>query len=308
MTRNHIFRLTKTKLGVASSLAFGATYLYYKPRTNPPPVVPYIPPPFVWESIPKPILKRFTLPHPEQDGFIWNICSTAVIGTAGLLAKGFMNLSQTKVYGLDKFQSIIDDPNRERGIITVSNHESVLDDPFLWGVLPLKTLFSIHKMRWVLGAADICYTSIFKSYFFVFGQTIPTIRGAGIYQPGVDFAIDKVNKGGWIHIYPEAKVIQENKMIRFKWGVGRILMDMDHEPLVVPIWHKGMHLAKPLYGTKLVHLNKPITLVFGDPVEYSDILAEWREGKLSKEQTRIKLTERLYKAIEDLQNQYDDVD
>ena len=118
MTKNHIFRWTKTKLGVASSLAFGATYFYYKPHTNPPPAIPYIPPPFVWESIPKPIIKRFNLPNPEHDGFIWNICSTAIVGTAGLLAKGFMNLSQVKVYGLEEFQNIIDDPNRKKGIIT----------------------------------------------------------------------------------------------------------------------------------------------------------------------------------------------
>jgi monolysocardiolipin acyltransferase len=52
---------------------------------------------------------------------------------------------------------------KERGLINVaivSNHESVLDDPFLWGVLPLKTLFNINQMRWVLGAADICYTTM----------------------------------------------------------------------------------------------------------------------------------------------------
>jgi monolysocardiolipin acyltransferase len=140
----------------------------------------------------------------------------------------------------------------------------------------------------------------------VFGQTIPTIRGAGIYQPGVDFAIDKLNKHGWVHIYPEAKVTQDNKMIRFKWGVGRILMDMEHEPLVIPIWHKGMHLAKPLYGTKLIHFGKPITLVFGDPVDYADILQDWKKGRLTKEETRIKITERLHEAIEKLQLEYDD--
>lgn len=135
MTRNHIFRLTRAKLGVASSLAFGATYLYYKPRTNPPPAVPYIPPPFVWESIPTPILKRFTLPHPEHDGFVWNICSIAVVGTAGLLAKGFMSLSQTKVYGLDKFQSIIDDPHRKRGVITGKWRDHYTDTLFITKIL-----------------------------------------------------------------------------------------------------------------------------------------------------------------------------
>ncbi|KAI8090265.1 acyltransferase-domain-containing protein [Gilbertella persicaria] len=216
----------------ASKLTLGATYWYYKPaQTNPPPVTPYIPPPFVWESIPKPILKRFTTPDPKRDGFVWNMFSTLTVGMAGMVAKGFMNCSQVTVYGLEEFKSIIQDPERQKGIVTVSNHESVLDDPFLWGVLPIKTLFSIHQMRWVLGAADICYTSIFRSYFFACGQTIPTIRGAGIYQPGVDFAIDKINHKGWIHIYPESKVVQENKMVRFKWGVARILMDADHEPL-----------------------------------------------------------------------------
>jgi monolysocardiolipin acyltransferase len=42
----------------------------------------------------------------------------------------------------------------------VSNHLSVWDDPVLWGVLPMKTLLDIDRMRWVLGAADICYTTL----------------------------------------------------------------------------------------------------------------------------------------------------
>lgn len=144
----------------------------------------------------------------------------------------------------------------------------------------------------------------FKSYFFVFGKTIPTMRGGGIYQPGVDFSIHRLNKGDWIHIYPEAKVVQDQggKMIRFKWGVGRIIMDMDHEPIVIPIWHKGMDKAKPLYGgTPLVHLNQEIQVVFGEPVEYADILEEWKNGNLTREQARIQITQRLYDALEKLQ-------
>lgn len=141
----------------------------------------------------------------------------------------------------------------------------------------------------------------FKSYFFVFGKTIPTIRGGGIYQPGVDFAIHQLNKGGWIHIYPEAKVSQEKKMIRFKWGVARMMMDMDHEPIVIPMWHSGMKLAKPLYGTKLVHLNQPIIVAFGEPIDYTDILDEWKNGKLDRETTRIRITQRVYDALEKLE-------
>jgi monolysocardiolipin acyltransferase len=124
-----------------------------------------------------------------------------------------------------------------------------------------------------------------------------------VYQPGVDFAIDKLNRQGWIHIYPESKVVQSSTMIRFKWGIGRILMDAD-EPIVVPVWHTGMRLAKPLYGTKLLHPGKPITLVFGDPIDYSDLLRDWKSGKLTEEETRIQITTRMYDAVDKLRKEY----
>lgn len=78
-----------------------------------------------------------------------------------------------------------------------------------------------------------------RSVFFALGQAIPTIRGSGIYQPAVDFAIRKANQGGWIHIFPEARVNQTDAMIRFKWGVGRIIMESETCPLVIPVWHAG---------------------------------------------------------------------
>lgn len=144
----------------------------------------------------------------------------------------------------------------------------------------------------------------FKSYFFACGKTIPAIRGAGVYQPGVDLAMQTLDRGGWVHIYPEAKVVQQDKMIRFKWGVGRMLMEVEQAPIVIPVWHRGMEAAKPLYETKLVHLGKPITLVFGDPVAYSDIVGDWKKGNLSRQEARIKITQRLYDALEKLELEY----
>lgn len=117
----------RTKLVGIATTALGATYLYYKQPSNPTRPVPYIPPPFVWSSIPKPILKKFTLSpldnkegqkQEEKNGIVWRAMSTLVMGGAGLIAKGFLNASQTKVYGLDKFLEIIQDPHREKGIIT----------------------------------------------------------------------------------------------------------------------------------------------------------------------------------------------
>jgi hypothetical protein len=119
MTSGHVLRMSKKKLGAVATLALGATYWYYKPiSSNPPPKIPYIPPPFVWESIPKPILKRFTLPITHREGIVWNAFSTAVMGGAGTLAKGFLKLSQTQVHGLEKFVQIVEDPDRKKGLIT----------------------------------------------------------------------------------------------------------------------------------------------------------------------------------------------
>ena len=58
------------------------------------------------------------MPQPVTDGVIWNMLSTLVIGTTGLLAKGFMMANHTTVYGLDSFLSILNDPYRTRGVIT----------------------------------------------------------------------------------------------------------------------------------------------------------------------------------------------
>lgn len=108
------------KLGLLTSSACGATYWYYKPVKVP---TAYTPPLFDWDTIPKPILHHFE----GHDNLLWQIGTKMVVGVAGLLAKGFINASDTKVYGLDKFISIVDDPTRTRGIITgTSNPFSLL--------------------------------------------------------------------------------------------------------------------------------------------------------------------------------------
>lgn len=50
---------------------------------------------------------------------------------------------------------------------------------------------------------------------------MPIVRGAGVYQKGVDFCIDKLSENQWIHIFPEGKVTPFP--IRIKWGVARMV-------------------------------------------------------------------------------------
>lgn len=113
---------TKKQLCAISAAAFGATYWYVKPA--PAPMIPYVPPPFVWTSIPTPILSRFTLPDPVHDGCLWNALSTVVVGTTGTLSKLFLKTSQTTVHNLSSFLNILNDPQRTQGIITGKKKKS----------------------------------------------------------------------------------------------------------------------------------------------------------------------------------------
>lgn len=73
------------------------------------------------------------------------------------------------------------------------SHHS-LDDPLVWGVLPLSLAFEPWNHRWGLGAHDICFKSRPLSTFFTLGQVLPVHRKlhsshAGLFQPSMTQAI-----------------------------------------------------------------------------------------------------------------------
>ena len=88
---------------------------------------------------------------------------------------------------------------RDTGLITVGNHQCFIDDCFVWHDLPLFFHLKWSKHRWVLGSADVCFHKFLDQplkqrlveWFFTAGKTIPVTHGDGVYQPGIDFAIER---------------------------------------------------------------------------------------------------------------------
>ena len=74
-------------------------------------------------------------------------------------------------------------------------------------------------MRWVSGATDICFTKSYHSKFFAFGRTVPTCRGEGVYQKGIDFLLEKLNNGEWVHVFPEGMWEWGEYMAIFQGGI-----------------------------------------------------------------------------------------
>ncbi|KAH6625717.1 hypothetical protein C7974DRAFT_396592 [Boeremia exigua] len=145
---------------------------------------------------------------PEAPSAPWRAASAIVMGAVGLLCKGFLGLNKVELHGMERFLQLLDerqDPKeRERGLITVSNHISVMDDPILWGIMPLSYMFKPDNLRWGLASYDLCFTNKGLSTFFTFGQTLPTHRSAhsqfgGLFQPTITQAIRLLSCGPFLN-------------------------------------------------------------------------------------------------------------
>lgn len=82
-------------------------------------------------------------------------------------------------------------------------------------------------MRWSLGADDIVFTQRKHRIFFSLGKTIPIKRGDGIYQRSMDFTIEQLNQGDWVHIFPEGSDIARTFIVSKTDGLGKINMEKE---------------------------------------------------------------------------------
>jgi monolysocardiolipin acyltransferase len=122
-------------------------------------------------------------PNTEVPSFFWRSASYQTILLVATLSRLFLfGLNKTEVHGLPRFLDLLKSraeyKTRQRGLVTVSNHISVLDDPLIWGVLPLSftAVYGYMNHRWTLASHDICFKGPLRSHFFTLGQTLPIHR------------------------------------------------------------------------------------------------------------------------------------
>ncbi|QMW30318.1 hypothetical protein G4B84_005653 [Aspergillus flavus NRRL3357] len=157
----------------------------------------------------------------------WRAMSSATIFGVAALCRSFLyTLSRPEVNGLESFLELLDSrndpfqpyqrvrmydaPQNGRGdLITRDKEEytdrgrtSSMDDPIMWGFLPLRYNFGFSNWnrRWGFGSHDICFQGRPLSLFFTMGQVLPTHRLAhspygGVAQPAVTQAIRLLSKG-----------------------------------------------------------------------------------------------------------------
>ena len=76
---------------------------------------------------------------------------------------------------------------------------------FVLALLSWRQLAS-SQMRWVPVAAELCFTNTIYSFLFGRWRCVPVVRGNGVYQKGVDFCLNRLNEGNWVHVFPEGEL------------------------------------------------------------------------------------------------------
>lgn len=118
----------------------------------------------------------------------------------------------------------------------------------------------------------------------------------------MNFCIEQLSRGQWVHVFPEGRVNMSKEYIRLKWGVGRMVLDSPVTPIIVPIWHVGMDDVLPNDPPYILKTGKRVTFNFGEPIELSSLIAELKMSNASEETARKAITDKIQEELLNLKD------
>eukprot|EP00741_Cyanophora_paradoxa_P011022 tig00020553_g10654.t1 len=214
----------------------------------------------------------------DNDNIFKRFLSTVMITSVGSVGKLILKgLNRTVIFEEDKLYKYIEKRESGQSLLTVCNHLSFIDDPFLMAtILPYRFLCRPRQyVRWSLCAEDMCFFNPLIGAFFGTGQVLPVKRGGGLDQKEIGVAVDKLKSGGWIHIFPEGRISVDGQLLPVRRGVGKLIYDTPRPPLVIPFYHDGMQRVLPL-GNVLPSVGENVYVVIGDPIDFTALVEEHR--------------------------------
>lgn len=244
----------------------------------------------------------------DADSVLTRMLQAVAVPVIGNVCYIFMHgLNQVQIYGAENLHRALLHRPENKPLITVSNHVAAMDDPLIIAsLLPPSMLLNAHSLRWTLCASDRCFRNPVTSAFFKYVKVLSVSRGDGIYQKGMDLAISKLNRGGWVHIFPEGSRSRDGgKTIgSAKRGIGRLVLDADNVPMVVPFVHTGMQEVMPV-GSKFPKVGKTVTVLIGDPINFDDLLYEEENKNVSRGKLYDAVSARIGDRLQKLKLQLD---
>lgn len=152
---------------------------------------------------------------------------------------------------------------RHGGLLIAANHASYLDIPLLG--------CGMRRRAWYLGRSDL-FVPVLKGILQWLGW-IP-LRLGRLDRQAFDKAVDLINEGKVVVIFPEGSRTLDGRLREPKPGLGMIVAQTGCS--VVPAYLKGTFEVLPA-GAKWPRFQ-PVTVRFGEPLTFSQS-AESREMK-----------------------------
>lgn len=192
------------------------------------------------------------------------------------------------------------------GLLTVMNHASMMDEPFLVAnLVPSKWLFTPEMLRSPICAIDQCFPNFMLAEMAKTLRILPIQRGGSIQQSAMDIVIEKLSKGYWVSIFPEGYIKQDGQIHQIRKGVGKLIAESDPTPKVYPIYHRGMEDVKR-EEKWLPSIDSHIVVKLGRKIKFDDIITQYRQGALSAEETYIIISNRIRIKLEELKKEVDE--
>ncbi|BFZ10442.1 hypothetical protein BsWGS_13482 [Bradybaena similaris] len=231
------------------------------------------------------------IPSPgKKVPWMWKLSSRFALRAVGLYSKLWIEwLNTVKIHNREVLDDLLENRPQERGLLTVSNHKSCMDDPLLWGTLKSKHLFNFDLMRWCSAAEDICFLKPWHAFFFSLGKVYPLVRGDGVYQKGTEFSIEQLDLG---------KINVTEEFMRLKWGIGRIIADCKKTPIVLPIWHVGMDKILPNDKPYIPQIKQQVTVLIGKPLDFTKDVETLKSSRKSTKEMRKSLTDKVQEEMQ----------
>lgn len=85
---------------------------------------------------------------------------------------------------------------------------------------------------------------------------------------------------------------------RLKWGVGKLILESPVTPIVVPICHLGMDQVLPNEPPYMLKIRKKVTMNYGDPIDFSELLQKLRASKATEAEARKAITDHIQDELQ----------